>query len=500
MPGSSGFINNPVKPITRNSFSKYYMDKSNLSLIYHKVIAVFILGLITPFVYATNQPPSVLLIIADDLTYSDMPVYGGINVATPNMDQLADEGMVFDRAYISTSMCVPSRSTLYTGMYPFRNGSAWNHSPTRKGTQSVVHRLTELGYRVGLAGKKHVYPDEVFPFEDVPGVDGRSVSDENPFNPDGIREFINRDNSEPFFLVIASTLPHVPWTHGEPVHFNKDELELPPYFVDTPQTRESYAKYLAEIEFLDKRLGIWLELLEESGQAENTLVFFTSEQGAQWPGAKWTIWAEGVKTGLIARWPGKIQPGNRTEAIVQYEDILPTLIDMAEGKPKIHDFDGESFLPVLLSKKSDHREFAFFMHNNVPEGPPYSSRGITDGKYHYIKNLQPEKLYIQKYIMGRSNRNPYWETWLFSSAVNISSNSKVERYMMRPKEELYDFENDRYQLDNLIESRDHQKHLIRLNNALMNWMNEQGDPGKDLDTIEAYEAAQRGEHFALPDQ
>jgi len=445
-------------------------------------------------VYALESP-NVLLIIADDLTYSDLPLYGGTNIETPNIDRLGEQGLVFNHAYLSTSMCVPSRSSLYTGMYPVRNGSAWNHSPTRSGTESVVHRLTELGYRVGLAGKKHVYPDEVFPFENVPGVDGNSLSPVNVFNPEGIREFMSRDNRQPFFLVIGSTLPHVPWTHGDPDSFDLDKLELPSYLVDTPQTRESYSRYLAEIEFLDKRIESWLELLAESGQVDNTLVLFTSEQGGQWPGAKWTLWNEGVHTGLIARWPGHIQPGSRTDALVQYEDILPTLVDLAGGQPETYDFDGESFLSVLLEERNTHREYAYFMHNNIPEGSSYPSRGVTDGRYYYINNLQSEKLYIQKYIMGRPNRNPYWETWLFASAENKFSESIVERYMIRPREELYDLENDRYQMDNLVEDPDYQEHVLRLNHALMNWMHEQDDPGIKLDEIEAYEAAQRGEHL-----
>jgi len=441
------------------------------------------------------EHPNVLLIIADDLTYSDLPLYGGMNIETPNIDRLGKEGLVFNHAYLSTSMCVPSRSSLYTGMYPLRNGSAWNHSPARSGTESVVHRLTELGYRVGLAGKKHVYPDETFPFEHVPGVDGNSLSTEAIFDPGGIREFMNRDNSQPFFLVIGSTLPHVPWTHGEPSSFDIDELELPPYFVDTPQTRESYSRYLAEIEFFDKRVEHWLVLLEESGLVDNTLVLFTSEQGGQWPGAKWTLWNEGVHTGFIARWPKQIQSGNRTNALIQYEDIVPTLVDLAGGQPEIYNFDGESFLPVLLGERSVHREYAYFMHNNIPEGPSYPSRGVTDGRYYYIKNLQPEKLYIQKYIMGRPNRNPYWETWLFASDDNKSSESIVKRYMIREEEEFYDLENDQYQMVNLAEDPAYQAHVLLLNNALMNWMNEQGDPGKKLDEMESYEAAQRGEHL-----
>ena len=102
--------------------------------------------------------PNILLIIGDDCTYNDLAVYGGENALTPNIDRLASEGLVFDRAYLVSAMCQPCRAELYTGQYPMRNGSAWNSSASRPNVTSMPDHLRPLGYRVGLAGKVHVKP------------------------------------------------------------------------------------------------------------------------------------------------------------------------------------------------------------------------------------------------------------------------------------------------------------------------------------------------------
>ena len=112
-----------------------------------------------------DQKPNVLIIIADDCTFSDLPLNGGQNAKTPHLDALANQSLVFDRAYLGMAMCSPCRSELYTGRYPHRNGCAWNHGTCRPGTKSMPHLLNPLGYRVGLAGKTHVKPSPSFPLK-----------------------------------------------------------------------------------------------------------------------------------------------------------------------------------------------------------------------------------------------------------------------------------------------------------------------------------------------
>ena len=443
------------------------------------------------------KKPNFLIIIADDCTYNDLAIYGGRNVRTPHIDRLAREGMVFTRAYLSVAMCLPCRTELYTGLYPARSGACWNHSAARPGTLSIVHHLRALGYRVGLAGKKHVSPATSFPFEDVPGITGNCVAEVTYFDPAGIREFMACDGDEPFCLVVGLVEPHCPWTMGDYEHFDQAALELPPYMADTAATRRDYAKYLAEIEVLDERVGQTLAALDQSGQADNTLVIFTSEQGAQFPGCKWTNWDTGVHTGFIVRWPGRVEPGRRTDAMIQYADVAPTLVEAAGGDPDACGFDGTSFLSVLLGESDRHRDFAYFMHNNIPEGPPYPIRSVTDGTYHYIRNLIPDALYIEKHLMGESRWHDYWPSWLFDSTFNEHTRALVYRYMRRPPEQLYRLDEDPFEMNNLADDPEHADAKDRLSAELDRWIAEQGDPGASIDTKEQWEAARRGNHFTL---
>ena len=449
---------------------------------------------------AQDRPPNFLVIIADDVTYNDLPLYGGPTIRTPNIDRLASEGLTFNQAYLSMAMCNPCRTELYTGLYPFRNGSSWNHSAARKGTRSVVHHLGELGYRVGLSGKKHVSPEESFEFEEVPGVpDPREVTPDPEFDTRRIREFMSRDSSQPFFLVTAFHEAHGPWTAGHPERFDQATLPLPANVADTPRTRQHHAAYLAEIVLLDWEVGKVLEALEASGQADNTVVLFTSEQGSAYPGNKWTNWNTGVHTAMVVRWPGTVASGARTDALVQYADVLPTFVDAAGGETA-DKFDGSSFLPVLRGESTSHRDYAYFMHNNVPEGPPYPVRAITDGTFHYIRNLRPDRIFVEKHMMGAFRPGSFWETWMASTGpspefpANRRAIELLNRFMHRPPEELYRVKEDPYQLNNLIGDFRLAEVRDRLAAELGRWMQSQGDPGAALDTEEQWRAAREGRH------
>lgn len=445
---------------------------------------------------AQNEQPNILIIMADDLTYNDLPIYGGNNVQTPNVDKLASEGMVFNNAFVTMSMCNPCRAELYTGLYPVSNGIMWNHSRARDGVKSIVQYLDDEGYRTGLAGKVHVAPTSVFPFEMVEGLERKCVSRTAKFETGGLQEFIERDSEQPFCLVSALVVPHIPWTVGDPSNFDPKELKLPPYLADTPEIRKEFAKYLAEIEVFDRQVGRALDLLEKTGEADNTIVILTSEQGGQWLFCKWTNYDAGVHTSFIVRWPGKVKEGGRTDALIQYVDVLPTLLD-AVGAYDESDFDGKSFLPVLFGKKDAHREYAYFMHNNFPEGPSYPIRSVTDGTYHYVRNLNHEEIYIEKHLMARMPLNTYWPSWIFQSTTNAGTKDLVNRYMHRPSEEFYNMEADPFEMHNIASDKGKKKKLEELSYKLDQWMKSQGDPGGDVDTRKSHENAKKGDHFSI---
>ncbi len=447
-----------------------------------------------------QSPPNVLVIMADDCTFNDLPAYGGQNAKTPHIDKLAREGLLFRRAYLSEAMCQPCRAELFSGQYPTRNGCAWNHSASRNSVTSMPHHLGPLGYRVGLAGKVHVKPKKVFPFEEIDGFDSNCVR--NPTRPhqlSGISEFIGRDQQKPFCLVVALVEPHVPWVMGDASQYPPATIKLPPNLADTPRTRQDFSAYLAEITYMDGQVGEILKVLEESGKANDTLVLFTSEQGSQFPGCKWTNWDTGIHTGLIARWPEKIEGGRTTDAVVQYADILPTLLTLAGGDCNGKPYDGRSFAGVLRGEETSHRQYAYGLHNNIPEGPRYPIRTVTDGGWRYIRNLLPEEIYIEKHLMGIKGtgalNNPYWATWLRDSWNNPHTYKVVRRYMRRPAEQLYHTAEDPYEMSNLAGTPEFSEIQKKLSMELDRWMKRQGDPGAPQDTQRAHKAAKEGKHL-----
>ena len=224
---------------------------------------------------AAQKRPNMVVILADDCSWYDIGCYGAVNNRTPHIDSLARAGMRFTNAWNSVSTSVPTRHCLYTGMYPIRNGGHYNLSAIREGVETMPVRLARLGYRVGLAGKWHIHPKEAFPFERVPGFAVNCLTKDPSHTMKGVEEFISRDREEPFCLVVASVNPHVPWTGGDPSKFDLGKLVLPPHFVDTPQTRKSYAAYLAEIDLLDREVGDVVRVLRERELLDDTPVSYT---------------------------------------------------------------------------------------------------------------------------------------------------------------------------------------------------------------------------------
>lgn len=425
--------------------------------------------------------PSVLLFVADDMTWRDCQPYGNDEVETPHLAKLASQGMKFHACFTSTAMCAPTRAQLYTGLFPIRNGAYPNHSAVREGTRSLPHHFKSLGYRVGLIGKTHFKPARSFPFELLGGKGGAS-------DTKTIAEFVHRDSEQPYFLVVASNQPHSPWTLGPKNKYRPDRLTIPPCLEDTPATREGLAKYYAEIEYLDGQVGDCMDIVDRSGRADNTIFVFTSEQGSSFPFAKWTCYDLGLKTGLIVRWPRRVSPGSENSAMVQYVDLLPTLLEAADADPATfhtgrpdapdggHGFDGTSFLSVLLGRKPTHREYVFGAH---------TTRGIINGSMSYpIRSVRSSRL---KYIQNLSHQEAFsnvntrdgggggvWQSWLDGDDRSLA---RAKFYTHRPPEELYDLEKDPFELHNVIADPSLAPQVQVLRKQLNDWMKQQKDRG-----------------------
>ena len=403
--------------------------------------------------------PNILLVIGDDHTYTDAGCYGNPDVRTPQIDRLAAEGMRFTNAHTASAMCAPTRSMLYTGLYPVKNGAYPNHSRAHDGVRSIAHYMKDLGYRVALAGKIHVAPREVFPFQYI------DTSEEQ------LEEVLT--GKGPFCLIYASHHPHAPWGRGG---YDPDSLALPPYLVDTPETRQALADYYFEVTELDKEVGLCLDLLDRHGLADTTMTIYTSEQGAQFPHGKWSCYDLGLQVQFIVRWPGRVEAGSTSSAMISYVDFVPTAIDLAGGElPDV--LDGKSLLPVLTGKTDRLHDRVYGVHTTrgILEGSAcYPVRSIRTDTHKYIWNLKSDAAF-ENVLTAREP--DYWKSWKDKAATDAAARHLVESYQHRPEEELYDLRSDPFELTNIASDPANASLKASLRKQLETFMAEQGDRG-----------------------
>ena len=408
--------------------------------------------------------PDIVIVLADDQTWNDSGCYGNRQVKTPNIDRLAAQGMRFTRAFTATAMCAPTRQQLYTGLFPVRNGAYPNHSKVKPGTRSMVHFLRDRGYRVGLSGKKHFGPPASFPFEVIPRAQ--------------MGKFIGRKKGEPYCLVVTSNSPHLPWTAGDASAYDPAEVRIPPKFVDTPQTRAALSRYYAEITDFDRELGECMAAVKQHGREEDTIFIYTSEQGAQFPGGKWTCYDMGLHVAMVVRWPRKVRAGNVTDAMVQYVDVVPTLLE-AIGGQQVKGLDGKSFLGVLQGKTEKHHEMVFGVHTTrgiINGSPCYPIRSVRTATHKYIWNPKYTEPF-RNVLIGGGDKGGYWKSWVELAKTDEKARRIVEGYQRRPEVEVYDLRSDPFEQKNLAGSPALQELEKSLRSSLAAWMLQQGDKG-----------------------
>lgn len=438
-----------------------------------------------PFVAGTaigqqDERPNIVVVIADDLGTNELSCYGGQNLQTTNIDRLAKEGILLTNNYASTAMSVPVRASMYTGLYPARHGSYQNHKKTNTDVKSITHYMPLAGYKIARTGKDHPGGQpQVYNFEKIPGFTVGCTALKAPYTTDGIEKFMS-NSKDPFCLFVCSIHPHAPWSWGNPGEFDPDKVVLPPNCVDNKQIRELFCHYLAEIRALDNEVGSVYAALEKVGKLDNTLFIFLGEQGPRLPFGKWTAYRYGQHSAFIARYPQKIKAGTTSDAIVQYEDIMPTLLEFAGGE-KIKDIDGISCLPVLFGKKKEHRQWAYGIHNNIPEGRAYPIRSIQDKRYKLIMNLKSEVDYHEKHLMDPNAKEKVWDSFLQAAETDEFAQFLVNHYTKRPAVEFYDLKKDPWELNNLAGEKKYFKRIQNMKAELFKWMEQQGDTGADMD-------------------
>jgi len=478
--------------------------------------------------------PNIIFVLTDDFGWGDLGSYGGKFVPTPNLDRMANEGvrftqfyvaapicspsrvacttgmfptrwritsylqdrrgnaaceqadfldpqapsklaaagLTFDRAFAPSPSCAPSRGSMLTGLMPARSGAEPNHAKPRGEIKKLPAYLKELGYEVVAFGKVAHY-EQVASY----GFDHyeRFRYHEDIAIPAALEWLRNRQSTKPLALFVGCNWPHVPWPQTGEGH-NPDDITVPDNHEDTPPTRAWRSRYYAAIGRMDADLGLVYQLAQDKFGANLFFLHF-SDQGAQWPFGKWCLYDDGIRTPMIAVWPGHIAPGTRTAAMVSLVDVLPTLVAVAGGKAP-ESLDGRSFENVLLGQTNGFRDYIFSTHSGDGNMNVYPSRCVRDERWKFILNLHPEFKFTSHITETVGEDGNYWRSWMNKAKTDTNAATLVRRYQERPREELYDLVEDPLERHNLAGSPACVETLAKMRLRLSDWMRQQGDQSK----------------------
>lgn len=432
-----------------------------------------------------DRQPNLLFVFADQMRAQACGFMGNEQVRTPSMDRMAERGVVFENAVSSCPVCTPYRASLMTGRYPLTCRTAMNDVRLPVEEVSIAEVLRDAGYDTGYIGKWHL--DGQYRGGFIPpgprrqGFDFWAANEcthaymntfyyrDEPepiylegYSADGFTDiaidFIKQHSDRPFALLVSWAPPHNPY-HEMPDEYERydpNEIELRPNTVEA--ARDDIAGYYGHITALDRNLGRLLQVLEEHGIAEDTIVVFTADHGdmlgAHDLQRKQKPWDESIMVPWVMQWPGTLSPGLRTDTLINAPDVMPTLLslmavdvpDTVQGSDLSHAACGEDGPEHTSAYIANPMPFPGDKH----EGGPW--RGVRTKTHTYIEDEDGP--------------------WL-----------------------LYDNEADPYQQTNLIDGPDAAELRDRLHAELVAWMNSIGDDGASKDELVdrfGYELDDRG--------
>jgi len=438
----------------------------NKALLTSGCIAFFTLFL-APLVSAVEKP-NMVVFLADDHGLAESSVYGNSDIKTPMMASLAEQGLVFDKAFVASPACGPSRSALLSGLMPARNGAEENHQQPRAKTQIMVQRMKDAGYEVVAFGKvAHLNYGKMVGFDVEKGGRREEIGKD-------VKQYLNnRTSDKPLLLIVGDHRPHVPWI--KEMAYDAKKLTLPAWFVDTPETRQHWARYLTDITGMDAQMANIDALAKTYFGNDNFLFIYTADHGGQWPFAKWNLYDKGINVPFIARWPGHIDVGGRTNAMVSWIDIFPTLLDLVNGNTPMN-IDGKSFLPVLFGKTDHHRNVIYTTTTADGQRNIYPIRSVRTARFKYLRNIHHDAYHsTHSDILRLDGAGGYWDSWEQAAKHDPKAKAIVDKYYHRPEIEFFDLEKDPDEQVNLANNPEYKDQIIKMSNMLDTWMNEQGD-------------------------
>ena len=420
--------------------------------------------------------PNILWISLED-TSPRFGCYGDQIARTPNIDRLACEGRRYPNAFSTAGVCAPSRSAIITGMYQtsigthhMRTAHTNQHTPEMPTPYSAVpppHVKTFTEYL--RATRYYCTNNQKTDYQFTPPLTAWDECNNQA-------HWRNRTGDSPFFSVFNPTVTHESgmWTNNRPPvddPTDPDQVTLPPYLPDTPKTRQALARHYDNLTLADQQVGQILGELEEDGLVENTIVFLWSDHGEGLPRGKRWPYDAGIRIPLIVRWPGELTAGSTSENLISLVDLGPTVLSLAKIDLPSH-LHGQPF----LGPEATERKYVFATRDRYDESYDMV-RATRDKRYKYIRNFYPEKPYLL-WIPYRNRHPVMQEMWRLHAEDKLKGPENVMFQHPRPVEELYDLENDPYEIENLAKNTEHKSTLERLRKALDNWRNDFGDMGE----------------------
>jgi N-sulfoglucosamine sulfohydrolase len=410
--------------------------------------------------------PNILWLISED-TSPDLACYGHPLVKTPNLDKLASHGARYTNAFVSGPVCSASRSAFMTGMYQTSIGAQNHRSHHDDGyvLRPPLAVITEFFRRAGY----YTCNAAGLNYKQKGKTDWNFACVTEPF--DGT-DWSQRQPDQPFFAQINFNHTHRDFKRDNKNPIDPNKVELPPYYPDHPITRRDWADYLESVQLLDTQVGVALQWLEKEGAADNTIVMYFGDHGRCHVRGKQWLYDEGIRIPVIIRWPGHIQPGTVVDDLISAVDFAPTFLQAAGAVPPSH-LQGHSFYGPGR-RKQDY----IFAARDRCDGTVDRIRCVRSKRYKYIRNYYPDRPYTQ---FNGYKKLQYPVLTLMQVLHKEGKLTPEQAQFMaptRPKEELYDLQNDPHELHNLAEDRKHQGILREYSRRLDQWIKTTKDQGE----------------------
>jgi N-sulfoglucosamine sulfohydrolase len=406
--------------------------------------------------------PNILWITSEDNS-PFLGCYGDAFASTPNLDHLAQKGFLYTHAYANAPVCAPARNTILTGIYANSGGNQHMRSFYPKSDQ--VKTYPELLRAAGYYCTNNVKEDYNLPSEQTQGIWDESSSKAH---------YRHRAPGQPFFAVFNTTISHESSIHkykpSEDLKHKPEGVKLPPYHPDIPEMRHDWAHYYDNVEDMDNWVGSILKELDESGEAENTIIFYYGDHGGILARSKRYVYESGTRIPFIIYIPEKYkylfpakQPGAQVDRLISFVDLVPTLLSIVGAE--IPDYlQGHAFLG---NNKTNDPEYAFMFRDRMDEKYDMS-RAVRDKKYRYIRNYMPHRIYGQylEYLW----RAPSVASWEEACKNGLCNEVQNKFWNTKPAEELYDTENDPWEVNNLANDPGYREVLERMRKAHHEWV------------------------------